>query len=87
MHDDVISIENLNKSFNGLKAVDNLDFHVEKTECFGFLGPNGAGKTTTMKIIYGKSEPDGNKDTIINIFGYNPKKESLLIKSFSEPMW
>jgi len=83
MNDVVISIKNLHKSFNGLKAVDNLYFDVEKTECFGFLGPNGAGKTTTMKIVYGKSEPDRNQDTIINIFGCNPGKESLKIKSFS----
>ncbi|MDH7579050.1 MAG: ATP-binding cassette domain-containing protein [Bacillota bacterium] len=83
MNGAVISIKNLHKSFNGLKAVDNLDFYVEKTECFGFLGPNGAGKTTIMKIIYGKSEPDRNRDTIINVFGCDPAKDSLKIKSFS----
>lgn len=83
MSETAISIKELHKSFNGIKAVDNLDFQVEKGECFGFLGPNGAGKTTTMKIIYGKSEHDENKNTAINIFGHNPKKDSLKIKSFS----
>lgn len=83
MSETAISIKELHKSFNGIKAVDNLDFQVEKGECFGFLGPNGAGKTTTMKIIYGKSEHDKNKNTMINIFGYNPEKDSLKIKSFS----
>jgi len=83
MSDIAISIKGLNKSFNSFKAVDNLDFTVESTECFGLLGPNGAGKTTTMKIIYGKSEPDKNKDTVISVFGHSPKKESLIIKSFS----
>lgn len=83
MKDTAIDIRNLNKSFGDFKAVDNLDFCVEKTECFGLLGPNGAGKTTTMKIIYGKSEHDANSETRVNIFGHDPRKESLIIKSFS----
>lgn len=83
MSDIAINIKNLNKTFDGFKAVDGLDFHVEKAECFGLLGPNGAGKTTTMKIIYGKSEHDENRDTVVSIFCHNPKKESLVIKAFS----
>jgi lipooligosaccharide transport system ATP-binding protein len=43
----------LHKSYNGIVAVDGVDFEVARGECFGFLGPNGAGKTTTMKMIYG----------------------------------
>ncbi|MCU0284800.1 MAG: ATP-binding cassette domain-containing protein [Acidobacteria bacterium] len=78
-----IQVKNLHKSYNGIKAVDNLHFHVNKMECFGILGPNGAGKTTTMKILYGKTENDQNKDTEINIFGYNPDHQSLAIKAFS----
>jgi lipooligosaccharide transport system ATP-binding protein len=83
MTDAVIRVKNLHKSFNGLQAVADLDFEVEKAECFGFLGPNGAGKTTTMKIIYGKSEPDENRGCLIDIFGCDPGAESLKIKSFS----
>lgn len=83
MSDIVIDVKNLNKSFGNFKAVDNIEFHVEKAECFGLLGPNGAGKTTTMKILYGMSEPDENQDTVINVLGYNPQKESIKIKAFS----
>ncbi|HLP58053.1 MAG TPA: ATP-binding cassette domain-containing protein [Candidatus Deferrimicrobium sp.] len=83
MSDIAIQVKNLHKSYKGIKAVDNLHFHVNKMECFGILGPNGAGKTTTMKILYGKSENDPNKDTEINIFGYNPAYQSLAIKAFS----
>ncbi|MFZ5985742.1 MAG: ABC transporter ATP-binding protein [Bacillota bacterium] len=83
MSDIVIDIKNLNKSYGSFKAVDNIDFQVKKSECFGLLGPNGAGKTTTMKVIYGKSEPDDNKETIIDILGFNPKNQSLAIKSMS----
>ena len=40
----IIEINNLNKSFGDLKAVDDLSFSVEKSELFAFLGVNGAGK-------------------------------------------
>ncbi|MEN6349761.1 MAG: ATP-binding cassette domain-containing protein [Syntrophomonas sp.] len=83
MNDTAIQIRNLNKSYNGLKAVDNLSFSVEKAECFGLLGPNGAGKTTTMKIIYGKAEPDKNTETLIDIFGYDPGRQALKIKALA----
>ncbi|MGE5417942.1 MAG: ABC transporter ATP-binding protein [Acidobacteriota bacterium] len=83
MSDLAIKIRNLNKSYGDLKAVDNLDFEVEKTECFGLLGPNGAGKTTTMKVIYGKAEPDRCQDTIIDVFGCHPRDNALAIKAFS----
>jgi lipooligosaccharide transport system ATP-binding protein len=43
----------LRKAYDGIVAVDGIDFDVRAGECFGFLGPNGAGKTTTMKMIYG----------------------------------
>jgi lipooligosaccharide transport system ATP-binding protein len=43
----------LRKAYDGIVAVDGIDFAVGRGECFGFLGPNGAGKTTTMKMIYG----------------------------------
>lgn len=83
MSDMAIQIRNLVKSYGELLAVDNLDFDVARTECFGLLGPNGAGKTTTMKIIYGKALPSPNKDTVIDIFGYHPRKDALIIKAFS----
>ena len=54
----MLRIENLTKSFNGLVAVDHIQFEVRKGEIFGFLGPNGAGKTTTINIICGLLKPD-----------------------------
>jgi len=83
MSDIAINIKNLNKSYGKLKAVDNLDFQVQPAECFGLLGPNGAGKTTTMKILYGKCEPDAKPVPSIDIFGFQPQKDALTIKSFS----
>ena len=78
-----ISVNHLNKTFGQFKAVNDLDFQVEKAECFGFLGPNGAGKTTTMKILYGVAGHDSHKDTTIDVFGYAPEKHALEIKSMS----
>lgn len=54
---DVVSIDGLSKSFNGLKAVDNVSFTVSEGEIFGFLGPNGAGKTTTLSMLATLLEP------------------------------
>ena len=47
----MIDAENLTKKFGTFTAVDNLTFHVEQGEIFGFLGPNGAGKTTTIRML------------------------------------
>lgn len=83
MSDIAIKIKNLNKTYGNFKAVDKLDFEVEKGECFGLLGPNGAGKTTTMKIIYGKCFPDKDIDTAIEIFGNDPLLKELQIKAMA----
>jgi branched-chain amino acid transport system ATP-binding protein len=50
--------ESLTKAFGGLKAIDELDFHVEEGEIVSLIGPNGAGKTTFFNLITGMIEPD-----------------------------
>ena len=52
-----IEVEQLSRSFNGLRAVDNISFSVEAGEIFGFLGHNGAGKTTTIRMLSGQLLP------------------------------
>lgn len=47
----IIQINNLNKSFGSVNAVQNLSFRVKKGELFAFLGINGAGKSTTINIM------------------------------------
>lgn len=54
----VIEVQDLTKTFNGLRAVDGLSLEVEQGEIFGLLGPNGAGKTTTIRIILDILTPD-----------------------------
>jgi ABC-2 type transport system ATP-binding protein len=47
----MIETQNLTRKFGNLTAVDNVTFHVDDGEVFGFLGPNGAGKTTTVRML------------------------------------
>src|SRR5712691_8705691 len=47
----LIHARGLVKTFGSLRAVDGVDFDVQKGEAFGFLGPNGAGKSSTMRMI------------------------------------
>ena len=49
--EEVIKVENLEKNYKSLPAVNDISFSVKRGEIFGILGPNGAGKTTTLEII------------------------------------
>lgn len=53
-----IQTSNLTKSYNGVKAVNNLSINVPEGCIYGFIGPNGAGKTTTLKMLTGMLRPD-----------------------------
>src|SRR5260370_27627837 len=52
-----IEVDRLSRTFNSLRAVDNISFTVEAGEIFGFLGHNGAGKTTTIRMLSGSCDP------------------------------
>ena len=56
--DRIIEINNLNKSFGEVKAVQDLSFNVCRGELFAFLGVNGAGKSTTISIMCGQLMKD-----------------------------
>jgi ABC-2 type transport system ATP-binding protein len=47
------------RTYQQLKAVDDISFTIEAGEMVGFLGPNGAGKTTTLKVLSGLLYPCG----------------------------
>ncbi|MBI2953883.1 MAG: ATP-binding cassette domain-containing protein [Chloroflexi bacterium] len=63
----IIVAKGLTKVFDGLVAVDHIDFEVEEQECFGFLGPNGAGKTSTMRMIFCNSPITAGELTIASM--------------------
>src|SRR2546427_9938099 len=48
-----ISAEHLVRRFGQFTAVNDVSFHVQRGEIFGFLGPNGSGKTTVIKMLTG----------------------------------
>lgn len=56
-----LSLDAVNRSFDGFKAINDLSLTVEKGELRAIIGPNGAGKTTMMDIITGKTRPDSGK--------------------------
>jgi len=60
----MLKIENVTKTFTGIKAVDNISLEIPTGEVFGFLGPNGAGKTTTIRMIMDIIQPDSGKISI-----------------------
>lgn len=65
---DILTIQNLSKSFGNNKVIDNLSFSVPEHSIFGFVGQNGAGKTTTMKMILGLLKADSG-----DIYVYDKK--------------
>ena len=73
----IIEIENLEKSFKEVKAVDGVSFKVKEGELFAFLGINGAGKSTTINIICGTLKKDGGT---VKVCGYDIDENSDSIK-------
>ncbi|MCW2118552.1 ABC transporter ATP-binding protein [Flavobacterium sp. 7A] len=84
-----ISVQNISKSYNTIKAIDSVSFEVNSGELFGLIGPDGAGKTTLFRILTtlliadeGKASVDNwdvidDYKTIRNSVGYMPGKFSL----------
>lgn len=66
MNDVIVAMENINKSFPGVKALDNVKFELRSGEVMALLGENGAGKSTLMKILSGVYTRDSGT---MSIFG------------------
>lgn len=60
-----IEVSHLTKAFDGFTAVDDVSFHVDRGEIFGFLGPNGAGKTTTIRMLMGLLAPTSGSAAVL----------------------
>lgn len=54
----VLTAKGLSKSYDGVRVVDGVDFHLEPGDRLGILGPNGAGKSTFLEILAGTLTPD-----------------------------
>ncbi|MBC2606855.1 urea ABC transporter ATP-binding protein UrtD [Pelagicoccus albus] len=57
----VLTVEGVDKSFDGFKAINDLNFYLEEGELRTVIGPNGAGKSTFMDLITARTKPDKGK--------------------------
>jgi len=73
-----ISVDDLRKSYDGVRAVDGISFRVKEREIFGILGPNGAGKTTTVEILEGLRQADAGRAVVA---GIDVRKDPARVKS------
>lgn len=61
MTDTILSLENIEKSFDGEKILKNISLDIGRGEFITLLGSSGCGKTTTIRIIAGLETPDSGK--------------------------
>ena len=64
MEQPIVLMENIDKSFPNVKAVDNGYFELRKGEIHSLIGENGAGKSTMMKLLYGLYPIDSGTITV-----------------------
>jgi urea transport system ATP-binding protein len=57
----ILSLEGVSKSFDGFKAINDLNFYMDEGELRVIIGPNGAGKSTMLDLITGRTQPDRGK--------------------------
>ena len=57
----LLTLNRVSKRFNGVPAVDDVSFTIDRGQVVGFLGPNGAGKSTTMRMVTQYFEPDSGQ--------------------------
>lgn len=74
----MLEIKNLTKTYQGVKAIDQVSFTVKKGHVVGFLGSNGAGKTTTMDIICGCI---GSDQGHVSVCGFDILDEPIKAKA------
>ncbi len=85
----MLQISNINKSFGGLKVLNNLSFKIKKGSISGLIGPNGAGKTTLFNVINGSIKPDSGSVLLNNyeLIGLQPHElfEIGVLRTFQIP--
>ena len=67
----MIEIHNLTKTFEKIKAVDDVSVTIKDNTVFGLIGTNGAGKSTVLRMVSGVLKPDSGTVTVDNLPVYN----------------
>lgn len=70
----VLNIKNVEKTFGGLHALNNINLAIEEGQVHAIIGPNGAGKSTLLNVCIGRLPPDSGTVTFYgeNIIGKQP---------------
>lgn len=80
MSEIILEMQNVEKHFGGVRAIDEFSLKIEKGMTYGLIGPNGAGKTTIFNTITGIYHADGGKITFMgkDITNVEPHKAAEL---------
>lgn len=71
MKEHVLVVNNITKSYHGIKALQDVSVTLDAGRIYGLIGQNGAGKSTLMRIIAGHSFPTSGS---IELFGHTGEK-------------
>jgi len=78
----MIEVEHVVKVFDGVRAVDDVSFHVRAGEAFALLGPNGSGKTTLLKCVMGLLRPSAGRIRVCGIEVGSDLRAALALMSY-----
>jgi multiple sugar transport system ATP-binding protein len=82
-----IRFDKLQKKFNGISVIENLDLVIEDGEFFTFVGPSGCGKSTILNMIAGLESVSGGKiyfdDTIVNELSPSERDIAMVFQSYA----
>ena len=72
-----IELQHISKTFNGFKALDNVNIKFNEGELTALLGPSGSGKTTLLRLVAGLEESDEHPDSRISFHGEDVGSRSV----------
>jgi multiple sugar transport system ATP-binding protein len=82
-----VRLENVNKNFGKVVAVDNLNLKIEDEEFLVLLGPSGCGKTTTLRLIAGLEKPDSGEiyigDKLVNNLSPKERNVAMVFQNYA----
>jgi ABC-2 type transport system ATP-binding protein len=74
----VVECEHMSFKYNGVHALKDFSFNVNRGEVVALLGPNGAGKTTSIRVLNGLLMPESGS---ISVLGFDPRKNGSQIRA------
>lgn len=81
MSEDILRLENISKSFPGVKALSAVNLSIRRGEVHALMGENGAGKSTLMKVLYGLYAPDAGGKMVFDGQAFKPGRPIEAIRA------